>query len=206
MRCRISCSAAAYSTVVPLVPRLTAATRASAKSQLLMAQSCFVVFVPEAEPLVATLRLRFDESAGLGVPAHITLLFPFMDPQRIDAHVLDQCAAILSGHGKFTFQLSSVGRFPAAAYLKPEPPEPFIALTHALTAAFPEFPPYRGEFENVIPHLTVAHGKAHEAQMASDALALKMHALGPVSSMCAAVTLIENSSGRWRTMHAFPLG
>ncbi len=39
-----------------------------------------LVTVPEAESLVAPLRERFDASTALGVPAHITVLFPFMPP------------------------------------------------------------------------------------------------------------------------------
>jgi hypothetical protein len=43
-----------------------------------MAESAFIVCVPEAEPHVAVLRERFDASARLGLPAHITMLYPFM--------------------------------------------------------------------------------------------------------------------------------
>jgi 2'-5' RNA ligase len=169
------------------------------------AQSCFVVFVPQAESLVSALRTQFDDSARLGVPAHITVLFPFMGPECIDASVLEKCAGIFSTHGRFAFQLSSVGRFPVTTYLEPDPSEPFIALTSALARAFPEFPPYRGEFMTIIPHLTVAQGDAAQAEFASSLLKSRLRSEGPVFSVCKAVTLIENSSGRWRPMHGFPL-
>ena len=42
--------------------------------------SAFAVKVPAAEPLVGDLRRRYDATVALGVPAHITLLVPFMDP------------------------------------------------------------------------------------------------------------------------------
>jgi hypothetical protein len=50
-----------------------------------MAESAFIVRVPEAEPHVAHLRERFDPMALLGVPAHITLLYPFLSPEQIAA-------------------------------------------------------------------------------------------------------------------------
>jgi hypothetical protein len=42
-----------------------------------MAESAFAVSVPEAERYVGALRDRFDPTAKLGAPAHITLLYPF---------------------------------------------------------------------------------------------------------------------------------
>ena len=36
-----------------------------------------------ARPLVGDLRLRYDEPARLGVPAHVTRLFPFMAPSEL---------------------------------------------------------------------------------------------------------------------------
>jgi hypothetical protein len=39
-----------------------------------MAESAFIVRVPEAEACVSELRNRFDASVRLGVPAHITVL------------------------------------------------------------------------------------------------------------------------------------
>jgi hypothetical protein len=35
------------------------------------------IIMAEVEPIVSPLRLQCDQSAALGVAAHITLLFPF---------------------------------------------------------------------------------------------------------------------------------
>jgi hypothetical protein len=48
-------------------------------------RSGLIIEVPEAEPAVRQHRERLDASAPLGVPAHITVLFPFMPPEAIDA-------------------------------------------------------------------------------------------------------------------------
>ena len=117
-----------------------------------------MVFVPEAEPVVGDLRLLHDPSAAAGASAHITVLFPFMAPAALTPAVLDRCAAVIASHAAFSFRLDTVGRFPATTYLEPSPAAPFVALTHALWGAFPAFPPFRGEFASVVPHLTVSHG------------------------------------------------
>ncbi len=44
--------------------------------------------VPEAEELVQEHRMRYEPSAALGVPAHITLLSPFVEPEAIDEEEL----------------------------------------------------------------------------------------------------------------------
>ena len=105
----------------------------------------------------------------------------------------------------FAFSLSKVARFPATAYLKPEPPQPFITLAKALVRRFPEFPPFRGEHSSVVPHLTVANGNASEAAIAATELEATMREHGPIYSSCSSVLLIENSAGRWKEMHAFAL-
>ena len=48
-----------------------------------MPQSAFVVPVPEAEPWVKDLRERYDPIAAVGMPAHITVLFPFIPPDLL---------------------------------------------------------------------------------------------------------------------------
>ena len=170
-----------------------------------MFETAFIVHVPEAEAHVASLRSRFDASVHLGVPAHITVLVPFMAPDQITPSVLAQIQATLSQVPSFAFSLRQVRRFPATAYLAPEPAEHFIALTEALVRRFPAFPPFRGEHESIVPHLTVANGNASEAAAAAAELEVVIQSKGPISSFCSSVSLLENSSGLWREMHVFPL-
>jgi hypothetical protein len=49
------------------------------RGQMPLNESALVV--PEAEPLVKPFRDRYDPSAAAGVPAHITLLYPFKQPR-----------------------------------------------------------------------------------------------------------------------------
>jgi 2'-5' RNA ligase len=170
-----------------------------------MPESAFIVSVPEAEGLVASLRERLDASARIGVPAHITVLVPFMSPEAITPAVLGAAQGALNRVRSFAFSLAEVGCFPATAYLAPEPAEPFVALTESLVRAFPEFPPFRGEHSSIVPHLTVATGNAAEAELAAVEIAALVQSHGAVNSVCSSVALLENSSGLWKQMHVFAL-
>ena len=120
-------------------------------------ESALLIAVPEAEPLVGALRAQHDPSAAAGVPAHVTILYPFVPPERIDDGVDDAVRSVVAGHRSFAFSLRTAERFEdGLLWLEPSPPEPFLALIEALADRFPEYPPYGGEIDVIVPHVTVA--------------------------------------------------
>jgi 2'-5' RNA ligase len=156
-------------------------------------RTALIVAVPEAEAAVGALRLAHDASAALGVPAHITILFPFAPPDEVDEDALRE---VLAPHPAFDFVLDRIERFPeGAVWLHPEPSEPFVALIDAVRGRWPEFPPYEGLHDEPIPHLTVSDGP-REIDVAL-----------PISARASHVTLIEQEEpgGRWATRLRFPL-
>lgn len=171
-----------------------------------MSQSAFIVEVPEAEPYVAALRERLDPSARLGLPAHVTLLYPFMAPERIGSAVLDRARAIAASTAPFAYRLAGIRRFPGVLYLAPRPAAPFVELTLRLAAEFPEHPPYGGRHERIVPHLTVAQSDTQQRAAAEIELRAALPRSDGVAAHCGELLLIENSSGRWRPMQVFPLG
>jgi len=170
-----------------------------------MSRSALVVLVPEAEPMVGALRERFDPSAQAGVPAHVTVLFPFVPPEQWSDEVMEAVADAIRGVHAFDFKLAKVGRFPATAYLVPEPAAPFIALTQRVAERFPGHAPYGGLHADIVPHLTVADRDVGNAAVAATALDALLHADGAITSTCRRVTLLEDSSGIWREVRAFDL-
>lgn len=163
-----------------------------------MGESAIIVPVAEAEPLVGKLRDQFDSSARLGVPAHITILYPFCPPEAITAKVLDDLRRGIADIQPFEFCLATVGRFPGVLYLTPEPAAPFVKLIEAIARQFPEYPPYEGRHHTIVPHLTIADGGDAQVAAAEAELLALMKQHGPVRSICDGVRLIENSSGRWK--------
>lgn len=170
-----------------------------------MAESGFLVRVPEAESVVQDLRERFDPSAVLGVPAHVTVLFPFMSPDLVTPEVLRRAAASLRSVNSFNFALRNIGRWPETTYLKPEPAAPFVHLTRTLFTEFPECPPYGGAFPDIVPHLSVADRSHEAADSAELELRLRLDGRSAITGVCSAVELWENSSGRWKSLHTIKL-
>ncbi len=96
------------------------------------------------------------EVASIVPGAHISLLTPFGADNRPTAGEIEDVAAFFADVVPFTYALSDVCVFPGGArYLSPEPPGVFSRLTHRLHRLFPEYPPYGGDYDVVVPHLTI---------------------------------------------------
>ncbi len=118
-------------------------------------ESAVVVRVP-VPPTIERLRRRWDRAAGVGVPAHVTIVYPFVRPADLDPAVRRCLAALAAEHEPFEVRFSRLDRFPGIVYAVPVPSTPFVRLTEAVARRFPDFPPYGGAFDEIIPHLTVA--------------------------------------------------
>lgn len=165
------------------------------------AQSALVVLVPEAERLVGAFRTIHDPAAAAGVPAHITVLYPFQSPAQITATTVERLQSCFRRFAPIDFALTSIRRFPGVLYLAPEPAEPFQALTLAIWASHPEFPPYEGKHPDIVPHLTVAAEPDREAlcRVADEFEAAAQHALH-LLARATRIALMDNNSGLWRVI------
>lgn len=169
-----------------------------------MLRSALIVEVPGAELAVARWRAQFDPQASLGVPAHVTVLFPFAAPDSINEPTLATLRNLLLTAAAFKFQLARSAWFDdRVLWLAPEPAEPFQRLTRLVAEAFPGYPPYGGQYTEVVPHLTVAdHGTPD--QLRTSESAVRGHL--PIVSTADAVSLmVEHSDGRWERHTTFPL-
>jgi 2'-5' RNA ligase len=156
--------------------------------------------VPAVESVVREWRLRYD-SAALGIPAHITLLVPFVPPQEID-EVGPALRELFAAQPAFSFSLARVARWPGIAWLAPEPAEPFRRLTELIFERHPAYPPYEGAHDEVVPHLTVALGDDSVQDEVEAALTPHL----PIEAEAREVTLLaEDESGRWQIGERFPL-
>ena len=123
------------------------------------ALSAVVVAVPEAEPLVGDLRAALDPAATLGVPAHVTIMFPFVPPAALDDAAHATLAELFAAVPAFDARFERVAWFDEdVVWLAPEPSAPFVTMTRTLGERF-GLQPYGGEHgTDVVPHLTVGHG------------------------------------------------
>lgn len=167
-------------------------------------ESALVVTVPAAEPVVGRWRRTLDRAAAWGVPAHVTVVYPFVPPDRLDDGVLAGVRAAVGGVPGFDCVFGAVRWFGAdVVWLAPEPDEPFRALTAAVWRRFPEAPPYGGEFADPIPHLTIGHVDPPALRRAAAAVAPEL----PVVARVEAVTLLvgTDAPGSWHPAATFPL-
>jgi 2'-5' RNA ligase len=173
--------------------------------------SVLLVAVPEAEPAVREHRARLDSSARDGVPAHVTVLYPFLPPASIDGAVLASLHGLFAGFAPFDVTLDRVSWFGEdVVWLAPRDDAPFRALTTAAFAAFPSCPPYGGGYADVIPHLTIGdRGDLADRRAAARAVGVRL----PVEARVTEVTLMSGPApgnlgtppGQWRALAAFPL-
>jgi 2'-5' RNA ligase len=160
-----------------------------------------VVLVPEAEPLVGAWRDRHDMTARRGMPAHVTLLFPWLPADRRDDATLERLGALLARFWPIDLELARTARFPDTIYLGPEPAHVFRAMTAAIVEAWPECPPYGGQFDDVVPHLTVATGIG-EALM--DRIDADLTPQLPVRARATEAQLWSFDGERWVGGRTFP--
>src|SRR5579875_3303282 len=120
-------------------------------------QSAVLVPVPEADSVVGRWRYEYDPVAAAGVPAHVTLVVPWLPPDEIGDEDLAELEEELADVHAFDFSLARIDWFGRRVlWVAPEPAEPFLKLTDRLADRF-HTPPWDDEFDEVIPHLTVAH-------------------------------------------------
>lgn len=169
--------------------------------------SALVVRVPAAEPLVSAYREELDPAARDGMPAHVTVLYPFAPPDRLPSDLSTELRALYATITPFTLRFGQTASFPGVLYLVPEPEDPLLELIHATVQRFPEHPPYGGAFPDPVPHLTIAHTASAEEHVAVTRRFLAdLARSGPIATRVTEVSLMMRTRGRWRLGHVVPLG
>jgi 2'-5' RNA ligase superfamily len=166
-------------------------------------ESAVIIPIPGVEPIVGPLRLQYDGAAHLGVPAHVTLLYPFCPPSAVDVEIKtlrDICASVAA----FPFSFTEVRRFPATAYLHPDKSEAFAQIIRTLVNIWPTCKPYNGAFPDIVPHLTVAdHVDIETLKAVEDSLRRQL----PIKCVAREVWLLtSDQAGMWSTKALFSLG
>jgi 2'-5' RNA ligase len=119
--------------------------------------SAVVIIAPlPVQAFAVPLMRQYSSESLLRIPAHITVLFPFVPLDDLDA-AAEKLHTICADIAPFDVTLDGYGHFPTTVYLKPANPEPIKAAFRVIHAHYPEYPPYRGAFGNddITPHMTV---------------------------------------------------
>jgi 2'-5' RNA ligase len=168
--------------------------------------SGLVIPVPETEPLVRRWREKLDPGCILGVPAHITVLFPFVRPRDAGAEVIATLESYFSRFDPIELVFESVGWFgDKVAYLDPIPDLVFRRITRGLVKLFPMYLPYEGKHGESTPHLTIGDGAPlNLLQEAARNVASHL----PCKASADRVWLMAGGTdpGSWTLRHEFALG
>jgi 2'-5' RNA ligase len=145
-------------------------------------RTALIVVVPEAQPHVLITH----------APAHVTILVPFVPLHELEVDALRE---LVAARPAFDFVLDRLERWPGGiVWLHPEPSEPFAELTRAVAERWPDYPPYEGIHDEVIPHLTVSE------------TVVDVDPPLPIAARADEVTLIEEEvSGVWVERMRVPL-
>jgi 2'-5' RNA ligase len=171
-----------------------------------VAATAIVVPVVAAEPALGRWRRAYTGDGAEGMPAHVTLMYPFADESRLDDVMIAALGDVLAAFAPFDVAFGGFGRFdadPPVLYVEPAPARPFLDLIAAIAARFPEYPPFGGLHETVVPHLTVA--QTPNAEMIGAAEADVAPHL-PIRAHIAAVhVMAHRATDGWRTQAVIAL-
>lgn len=171
-------------------------------------QTAIIVPVSAAEPLVGRHRRHLDAASSWGVPAHVTVLYPFVEPAQVDDQLIAALDAALAPVPAVDCRFERTQWFGHdVLWLDPEPSGWFLDLIGSVCDAFPDHLPYGGAHDEVVPHLTIAErrlGSLSAVQSAEQAVRAGL----PLSTRIAGVLLIAGTRApnSWRILHEFRLG
>lgn len=165
--------------------------------------SAIVILVPEADEFVGERRMALDPVAAHGVPAHVTVLYPFR--RNVDDAADAAIAEVAARTEPFGLSFASAESFDdGVVYLVPSPDEPVRRLIKELSAAFPDCPPYGGSVGEPIPHLTVGHRLEPDA---ADRLLVELATLPAFATRVERLSLLVQDGDRhWTVDRHWPIG
>lgn len=174
-----------------------------------MGHSVLLIPVPALEPFVRDRWAHYEPGWVSRDPAfthaHVTVLAPYLPaPEAQDLAVIAEIAATTPA---FDFRLEAVTAFPnGVIHVPPVPGAPFAALTARLVEAFPQCPPYGGEFgdlSDLVPHVTLDH---HAGGVTTASVASDIGDLLPVTARAERLELQWYDEGDCRVLATWPLG
>ena len=172
-------------------------------------ESALLLRCPAAETAVGVARAELDLAAGVGVPAHVTVTYPFRPPGQFVEGDHRRLERLLAAVPSFTLTGARTAWFgTTVVYVELTEGDAVVRLTEAVASEFPEHPPYGGVHPQVVPHLTIGHDHDPATLRAAER---RVRARLPFTQVVTEVELWagpppESGRGRWKRLRSYPLG
>jgi len=164
---------------------------------------------PALDALIGTWRKATDPNAAKGVPPHLTLLFPWR-ASPLKAVDFEQLQSAIAGLPAFEVRFLEIGHFEnGTIYLETAESSDLHKLMGCIYQSFPDTPPYRGEFTDPKPHLTIAkagHDEARIRQLLGEIRRVVSPELPLRCEVSEVAVMEEQADGLWETTRTFALG
>ena len=119
-------------------------------------QTGLVIPVPAADALLAAVGARYPGTVREGVPAHLSLLYPFVAAAELDDRTISTVSDLLAGQAPMPVQFAECYRHDGFVALRPDTIDGLKELMSKTYLQWPDVVPYEGAYQDVEPHLTVA--------------------------------------------------
>lgn len=153
-------------------------------------------------PALEVFRQAHHAAGREGLPAHATLLYPFLRPEDLSGHETALLRSVVAAHATLRVRLSGPASWPDALFARVEPEGPIRALQDDLQRLYPDLPIYGGAFP-FVPHVTIADG---EPARSPDLASHDAWSALPVEVEADTVDLIARDEHGWRHHRRFRLG
>ncbi|MEB3368890.1 2'-5' RNA ligase family protein [Saccharopolyspora mangrovi] len=161
-----------------------------------------VVPVPGAQPLLDAVAERCPDTVRTGVPAHLSLLYPFVPAAELDQQADSALTGVFARASPLSVTFAGIVRSGGFLALRPEPADGVAALASAVRSRWPEVVPYGGRYD-ADPHLTVAMRTTEQRAGAIERELLPNWV--PLSAELREAWLVE-FDGQWRVRSRSPFG
>ncbi len=119
-------------------------------------QTGLVIPVAAADALLASVGARYPGTVREGVPAHVSLLYPFVVAAELDERVTAACSELFVEQVPIRVDFAECYRRGGFVALRPEPSDGLKELMTRTWRRWPDVVPYGGVYGDVEPHVTVA--------------------------------------------------
>jgi hypothetical protein len=115
-----------------------------------------VIPIPAADALLGSVGARYPGTVRAGLPAHVSLLYPFVVAAELDERVTTALHELFVEQVPIPIDFVECYRRGGFVALRPESSDGLKELMTRTWCRWPDVVPYEGVFGDVEPHVTVA--------------------------------------------------